>query len=59
MRALFLFVCVARGACLFAPLPVGLFVCAGCGVAYKVAYKANGAAVVYWGDGAAAVSSSG
>ena len=28
MRALFLFVCVARGACLFAPLPVGLFVCA-------------------------------
>ncbi len=38
MRALFLFVCAARGG------------------AYRVAYKADGAAVVYRGDGAAAVS---
>lgn len=51
MRALFLFVCAGCGACLSA-LPVG-------GGAYRVAYKADGAAVVYRGDGAAAVSSSG
>lgn len=36
-----------------------LFVCAGCGVAYRVAHKTDGAAVVYRGDGVAAGSSSG
>ena len=64
MRALFLFVCAARGACLFAPAVGlvclrrlwGLFVCAGRGVAYRAAHKTDGAAVVYRGDGVAAVS---
>ena len=67
MRALFLFVCVGCGACLAASVVGlvwlrrlwGLFGCAARGVAYRAAYKADGAAVVYRGDGAAAVSSSG
>lgn len=35
--------------------PWGLFGCAARGVAYRAAYKVDGAAVVYRGDGAAAV----
>ena len=58
MRALFLFVCVARGLVCLRRL-WGLFGCAARGVAYRAAHKADGAAVVYRGDGVAAVSSSG
>lgn len=55
MRALFLFVCAGVGLVCLRRL-WGLFVCAGRGVAYRAAHKTDGAAVVYRGDGVAAVS---